>query len=359
MRFPSLRISLTNVQGEGASHLVGSLLPALEAQTATAIRRVDLPDRGALSTYRVLDPGTLQRTYRRRLPNALSRLFECLRPLADDDGMPLLVLGDLPLRSKGIQTVFVHNTHVLARQAGVSGRQAVKFASMRAVFRHNLRHATQVVVQTELMRRNLVASYPILEGRVCVIRQPPPAWLLAHPAALRTATRSARLRLFYPAAAYPHKNHGLIAQLAHHSIVIGAVDEIVVTLDPFGRKPSQGLIQYVGHLDPEAMRDRYSRTDALFFPSLSESYGLPLVEAMWLGLPIVCSDLPYAHELCGNQAFYFNPHDVHSAAAAIDTLASRVAQGWCPDWSQALANIPRDWNNVASQLLAIAVGSEA
>lgn len=348
----ALRVSLTNVQGEGAVQLVSSLLPAIEREAGTYL--IDLPESGLLAGYqRVTDGKTRQ--IRRHLPNAMSRLVECLRPLPQDNpAASLLVLGDLPLRSRARQTVFVHTPHLLAGQHGASRGQALKFAVMRAVFKRNLPYISQVVVQTELMRRELVSTYPALRERVQVVRQPPPAWLLEHVMPPRSVHDAERLRLFYPAAGYPHKNHRLIEALVQVPGATAMVEEITVTLDSPSDTDRRGLVRHVGRLDAEAMRAHYGRADALFFPSLSESYGLPLVEAMWLGLPIVCANLPYAHELCGEQAIYFDPLDAASAASAIATLAEQLASGWRPDWSDALAHTPRTWNEVARQLVAIA-----
>jgi glycosyltransferase involved in cell wall biosynthesis len=51
----------------------------------------------------------------------------------------------------------------------------------------------------------------------------------------------------------------------------------------------------------------HSVSDLMIFPSLAESFGLPLAEAMSVGCPILAADLSYAHEVAGNAAIYFNP----------------------------------------------------
>ena len=72
---------------------------------------------------------------------------------------------------------------------------------------------------------------------------------------------------------------------------------------------------------------------------------------MWIGLPIICPDLPYARALCGEQAIYFEPHNVNSLHAAIEELNKRRNLGWWPDWSSILDKIPRDWQEVADAML--------
>ena len=57
-------------------------------------------------------------------------------------------------------------------------------------------------------------------------------------------------------------------------------------------------------------------------PSLVETVGLPMLEAMSAGVPVVAADRDYAHDLCGDAALYFDPLD-HTALA--QTLQSLLA----------------------------------
>ena len=56
------------------------------------------------------------------------------------------------------------------------------------------------------------------------------------------------------------------------------------------------------------------------FPSLVESFGHPLVEAMAAGLPIAASDIPVHREVCGDAAIYFDPFDPNELADRIESL---------------------------------------
>jgi glycosyltransferase involved in cell wall biosynthesis len=102
------------------------------------------------------------------------------------------------------------------------------------------------------------------------------------------------------------------------------------------------------------MVQAYSDVDALLFLSKQESYGFPLVEAMFVGLPVVCPDLPYARALCGDQAFYFDPDSPRSLQDALKELKHKLDFGWWPCWSKQMENIPKDWETVARRMLSIA-----
>lgn len=350
-----LDVVATNVSGSGAVELAKSLLPALEADPRLAVERLYLPDRGPLAAYRPIIDAAAIPTHR-RLPNAISRILECtVGARRFDRGVPLLVLGDLPLAVKARQTVIVQNAHLLSRFSPAQGSDAVKYAVMRVVFSANAGRAAAIVVQSTVMRDALLAEYAVAAERVHVIQQPPPTWLLDDPRAVAHRPERRRLRLFYPAAGYPHKNHillGRVDTVAWDRLV----ERLVVTL-PAATSPASSIasITSVGHLDPAAMRVEYATADALLFLSTAESYGFPLVEAMWLGLPIVAADLPYAHALCGDQAVYFDPSDGAHLLRALGDLRTRLDAGWRPDWREQLAPIPRDWAAVAAQVAAVAV----
>jgi glycosyltransferase involved in cell wall biosynthesis len=67
--------------------------------------------------------------------------------------------------------------------------------------------------------------------------------------------------------------------------------------------------------------DLYRSADIFVFPSYTESFGHPLVEAMASGLPIVAADVPVNRELCGDAAAYFPTFDAEACAQAVRRVA--------------------------------------
>ena len=356
-----LRVHLTNVAGAGATQLLQSLLPALERQQRVHITEIHLPDRGALANYKVAPTSGLAVTYRRHLPNAMSRLFECIAFARRFNGdTALLVLGDLPLRCTARQTVFVQTPHLASPARSNWSLDGLKFAIARLVFRFNASHARTFIVQTSLMQQMLAASYPGIAHKIHVIAQPVPSWLLDSPRR-RTGRRAAaadKLTLVYPAAMYPHKNHRLLYRITAASSAAWPVERLLLTLPAeLHPAPEVAWIGCVGFLSPQQMIQTYDRVDGLLFLSTDESYGFPLIEAMFKGLPIVCPDLPYARALCADGAIYFDPHAIDSLQQAVASLQARLAQGWWPDWSAQLAHIPKDWDTVAIAMIDVVFGS--
>lgn len=71
--------------------------------------------------------------------------------------------------------------------------------------------------------------------------------------------------------------------------------------------------------------DLYRSTDIFVFPSYTESFGHPLIEAMASGLPVVAADVAVNRELCHDAAIYFAPFDVYACASAIRQVAEDAA----------------------------------
>jgi glycosyltransferase involved in cell wall biosynthesis len=66
-------------------------------------------------------------------------------------------------------------------------------------------------------------------------------------------------------------------------------------------------IVWLGQLSSDEVFHVLQVSDMMVFPSLSESFGLGLVEAMAAGCPVLAADLRYAHDVCGPAARYFDP----------------------------------------------------
>jgi glycosyltransferase involved in cell wall biosynthesis len=83
-------------------------------------------------------------------------------------------------------------------------------------------------------------------------------------------------------------------------------------------KNSIHLPGYIATADATAL---VASAEAMIYPSLYEGFGLPLVEAMACGVPVICSNVSSLPEVAGNAALLFEPHDVEQLAHHMKSVA--------------------------------------
>ena len=66
----------------------------------------------------------------------------------------------------------------------------------------------------------------------------------------------------------------------------------------------------------------YQQALALVYPSIFEGFGLPILEAMWSGLPVICSSVSSMPEVAEDAALYFSPEDTNQLALHLQSIAS-------------------------------------
>jgi glycosyltransferase involved in cell wall biosynthesis len=73
------------------------------------------------------------------------------------------------------------------------------------------------------------------------------------------------------------------------------------------QKGVQNFVNLVGFIPDDELSILYQEAEAFVFPTLSEGFGLPGLEAMAAGCPVICSDIPVLKEIYQDSAIYFNP----------------------------------------------------
>lgn len=79
-------------------------------------------------------------------------------------------------------------------------------------------------------------------------------------------------------------------------------------------------VEITGWLKTEALRTLYARAQAFVYPSTFEGFGMPVLEAMAAGIPVVCSDIPPLREVAADTALLFDPYDDDALLAALERV---------------------------------------
>lgn len=108
--------------------------------------------------------------------------------------------------------------------------------------------------------------------------------------------------VLYVGNAYPHKNLETFLSAWPGKIVLATQN------DYFSKRlPKQKNVMMFGPATKDELANLYTHAQALIFPSLMEGFGLPGIEAMAIGTPVVCSDIPVFREIYGDAAVMFDP----------------------------------------------------
>lgn len=117
---------------------------------------------------------------------------------------------------------------------------------------------------------------------------------------LKLFTKNSTL-FFYPALYLPHKNHNILfSSFNKASKVIKKNIKLIVTIKQtdFPKKFNTNNIISINNLPLHQIHEIYKFVDYLIYPSISESLGLPLLEAKLNKLPIIASDMDFVYDIC-------------------------------------------------------------
>ncbi len=113
----------------------------------------------------------------------------------------------------------------------------------------------------------------------------------------------------------------------------GASPDAQPWLDRIAREPLKDHVIYKGYIANEEREALYAGARALVLPSLDEGFGLPVLEAMSAGVPVVTSNRGSLPEVVGTAGVLLDPGDVSAWAAALERLASDAQ--WATDLASA------------------------
>jgi glycosyltransferase involved in cell wall biosynthesis len=199
------------------------------------------------------------------------------------------------------------------------------------------RRAKLVITASRWTKQDLVRLLAVAPDKIAVIPRGPAvrgrSRLSPEAASRRLASLSLPERfVLYPAKTWPHKNHvRMFEALAHLRDRRGIVVPLVCTSAPVagssaiiqGRLEALGLdkqVLFIGYVSQDEMDALFSLAEFLVFPSLFEGLGLPVLEAMHFGLPVVASAVTCLPEIAGDAALYCDPLSVESIADAVERM---------------------------------------
>jgi glycosyltransferase involved in cell wall biosynthesis len=138
---------------------------------------------------------------------------------------------------------------------------------------------------------------------------------------------------------------------------------IVIVGEASGRTPdlpeavraavARGAVRFAGFVTDDQLAWLYQQTDLFVFLSLDEGFGIPTLEALQFGAPILASDIPVFREILGDRALFVDPRSVEAVAAAIGSALDAYRSSGKPKPCPA-DNLGYSWSASVHRLRATA-----
>lgn len=253
-----------------------------------------------------------------------------------------LTLGDIgPVAPPVPHVIYLHQPYLVYPESELTATlpllERIKLRYQRWHFNRSVNNASAVIVQTPVMSDRLVEIYNVPKQKVHIVSPVLPSHLQVaqnspHESCFPEMDNVQKVRLLFLATFYAHKNHAILPALIREIRKRNLENKVhfFLTLDGNRRRAEtallrelefdQDLVTNLGRLPPEVVDPTLSTADALFMPTLVETFGLIYLEAMAACKPILTSDRDFARYLCGDLAIYFDPLDPVSIANAIEQL---------------------------------------
>lgn len=197
----------------------------------------------------------------------------------------------------------------------------IKYLFFRLVLWNQVMRSKHIIVPTKTVSEQLAALYgEKIASKISVLYEGVGYVLSAAQKHDHSRLGISGPYFLYVGNFYPHKNvERLIAafhdsQTKLHLICAGPHDFFQRRL---ARVTKHDHVFFLSSLRLDDLIYLYMHAEALIHPSLSEGFGLPIVEALFFHLPVIASDIPVFRELLGDAYYAFNPYDIVSIRKTI------------------------------------------
>ena len=217
-----------------------------------------------------------------------------------------------------------------------------------ALVREHAHRARTIVTISEFTASEIVTLLGVSRDRIVVAYPGAPPWApLAQPAKDGYVLFLGTLE--------PRKNVGALLDAYEQLIDVPplvlagkATDDARPWLERIERPPLRGRVRHIGYVDPDKRRDLYAGARLLVQPSFEEGFGMPVLEAMTLGVPVVAANRGALPEVVGDAGLLVDPERPADLADAMHRMltdesladASRVRgrdRARAFDWDQTAA----------------------
>jgi glycosyltransferase involved in cell wall biosynthesis len=203
-----------------------------------------------------------------------------------------------------------------------------------------LRRADAIIAVSECTKRDAIRFYNVPPEKITVISEAADPALRPESAPDRIAEVRARYAnnqpfLFFVSVVEPRKNIGALVDVLrvlrergypHRLLVAGRKGWLYQdTFDHVKQAGMESQVDFLDHVPDADLPALFAACDAFVFPSLYEGFGLPPLEAMACGAPVVCSNVSSLPEVVGDAALLVSPRDIGEMSNAVERVITNRA----------------------------------
>lgn len=197
--------------------------------------------------------------------------------------------------------------------------------------RRMLAKATFILTGNETGKKEILDNYSVMENKIRIV--PFPITFFCYGEEEKPKFELPKDYFFYPAQFWPHKNHICIIKAVHylkenkgieaHVFLTGSDKGNKGYIQEMARKLGvDDLIHFTGFVSYEEMKYLYTHATGTIFASLMGPNNIPPIEAVYLGCPLIISDIPGHKEQMGEGVLYFDGYKPEELANRMSKLLS-------------------------------------
>lgn len=187
------------------------------------------------------------------------------------------------------------------------------------------KRADGIITVSEYSKSEIEKFFPESKGKVYVVYNG-----LDH-SKFKNLNLPRKKQILFIGSIAKHKNIGSVIkafsqiykEIPHKLIIVGTRDKGLPyeeEIKEIAKNLPEDRIKFTGSISDEDIVKLYNESELFIFPSLHEGFGLPPLEAMACGCPVLASNTSSIPEICGNAAIYFNPLDTQEIATKLTKL---------------------------------------
>jgi glycosyltransferase involved in cell wall biosynthesis len=243
-------------------------------------------------------------------------------PRAARDGFLVNLGNTAPLRSRR-QLVVIHDAGVFSTPEAYSFKFRAWYKTMHSIL---VRRGIKIVTVSEFSRDEIIRHLRAAPSQVSVMPEGADhvARITAEPGILEKHGLTGTRFVLAVGTLSAHKNLAALGSLAKRLaaqdialIIVGSLGGAAFQSD--GKSALPQPARYIGRVTDGELKSLYQAAACFVFPSRYEGFGLPAVEAMATGCPVVAADILALRQSCGGAALYCDP-------AAPENIADRVLE---------------------------------